>query len=480
METKFSPLDYLSVIRRRKFWLAGPIVLSIVTGWLLVKFLPKEYRSTTTLGVTAATVAPNIVGQQTPFDNMERLRVLSQQLKSETILSRVVKEEHLAGNNGGNDIAGAVGELRGNIDIKVPDPVTNTNEIRRLDTFIIAVGDSDPVRAQRVANRLGRVFVEETSKLRTERAEDTTAFISMQVAASQERINDLEGRLRKAKESYMGQLPEQTGANLATMGGLRQQIANDTTQVRSERDRLTVIERQIEAIDKNTVDEPIGGPADPAGSPAARVASLERELATAKTMYTDAHPEVSRIKEELAAAKKEVQVVAARPASDRMARLQRNPAYLQLAADREIARNRIRELEKDSADAQAQVARYQSRIDAAPMVEQQLTSIERDLNLEKQQYSELIAKQRAASMNANVERNRGGERFDVIETASLPSAPIKPIPLRVWLGSIIGGIVLGAGLTLLREYLDGSVHDERELRDEFELPILGSISHLPA
>jgi polysaccharide chain length determinant protein (PEP-CTERM system associated) len=475
--TKFSPLDYVSVIRRRKWWLAAPIALSLVTGFLLVKFLPKEYRSTTTLGVAAATLSPSIVGQSTPFDNQERLRALSQQLKSETILARVVNEEHLAS---GKDVSRAIGELRSDIDIKVPDPVATTNEIRRLDTFVISVADSDPDRAQRVANRLGRVFVDESSKLRTEHAEDTTAFISMQVAASQERINELEARLRRAKESYMGQLPEQTGANLATLGGLRQQVVSDATQIRTERDRLTIIERQIEAIDKNTVDEPAGGRTDPAGSPEVRVAALERELATAKTIYTDAFPEVTRIKDELAIAKREAQAAATRPAADRLARLQRNPAYLQLIADREVARGRIRELEKDSAETQGGIARYQSRIEAAPMVEQQLAAIERDYNLEKQQYSDLTSKQRAAAMNANVERNRSGERFEVLETASLPTSPLKPIPMRVWLGSIIAGLVLGAGLTLLREYFDGSVHDERELRDEFELPILGSISHLPA
>jgi capsular polysaccharide biosynthesis protein len=66
----------------------------------------------------------------------------------------------------------------------------------------------------------------------------------------------------------------------------------------------------------------------------------------------------------------------------------------------------------------------------------------------------------------------------VLEAASLPDVPLKPIPLRVWLGSIIAGLILGAGLTLLREYFDSSVHDERDLRDTLDVPILGSVARI--
>ena len=475
--TQLSPLDYLSVVSRRRWWLVTPLVLSAVAGGLLVKYLPKEYKSTTMLGVTAPLVSPTIVGQSTPFDNQERLRALSQQLVSTPILARVVDEEHLAAPGGADK---AIGDLRGRIDVKVPDPVAATSEPRRLDTFVVSVADSEPGRAQRIANRLGRAFVDESSKDRTARAEDTTAFMSKQVAASQMRINELEMRLRKAKEAYMGQLPEQTGANLATIGGLRQQVASDAAQTRTERDRLMLIDRQIEAIDKNTVDEPAVGRSDASASPDARVASLERELATARATYTEKHPEVQRIQEELTAAKKDADAARQQPGADRLARLQRNPAYLQLIGDREVGRGRIRDLERDTTETEASIARYQARVEAAPMVEQQLAEIERDYNLEKQQYSDLSSKERAASMAANVERNRGGERFEVLDEATFPTAPLKPIPLRVMLFSLLAGAVVGAGLTLLREYFDASVHNERELKDELELPILGSINHLPA
>jgi polysaccharide biosynthesis transport protein len=466
--THFSPLDYLSVIRRRRWWWITPIALSIVTGWLLVRFLPKEYKSSTTLGVTAPLVSPSIINQTTPFDNFERLRAIQQQLVSTPILSRVAREEHLAD----------VGLLRTAIDIKVPEPVANTNEVRRLDTFVVSYTDSDPQRAQRVANRLGRVFVDENSKVRAERAEDTTMFIGAQLMASQTRINDLEMRLRKAKESYMGQLPEQTGANLTTIAGLRAQMLSDATQIRGERDRLMLIDRQIEAIDKNTVDEPLPGRTEAIASPQLRVITLERELAAARASYTDKHPEVQRIQEELAYAKKEALAAQQQPQADRLARLQRNPGYLSLVGERDVTRSRIKDLERDQADSQAQIGRYQARVEAAPMVEQQLTNIQREYDLEKQQYNDLSAKQSTAAIAATVERNRSGERFEVLDTASLPTEPLKPLPLRVWLGSLLGGLIVGAGLTLLREYFDSSVHDERDLRETLDVPILGSIARI--
>jgi capsular polysaccharide biosynthesis protein len=44
--------------------------------------------------------------------------------------------------------------------------------------------------------------------------------------------------------------------------------------------------------------------------------------------------------------------------------------------------------------------------------------------------------------------------------------------------SILAGICLGAALTLGREYFDRSVHDVRELKDEFSLPVLGEVARI--
>ena len=475
-ETHVHALDYVSVVRRRKWWLIVPIALSIIVGLLLVRFLPKEYTSTATLGVAAPIVSPSLVNQSSLLDNQERMRALSQQLLSLPILARVVREEGL-GSGAPNDpkVAG----LRRRITITVPEPLAQTNEIRRLDTFIVAYGDADPARAQRITNRLATVFVDENSKFRAERAEDTSMFIAAQLRASQVRLADLEGRLRKSKEAYMGRLPEQTQANLQTLSGLRQQLEANATSLRSEQDRLSMIERQIDALRQGTADVlflPRGSEA--AMPPESRLLTLQRELAAARAVYTDKHPEIQRLEEEIANARKDALAERQRPESDRLAQLQLDPAYRQLTADREMSRLRIRELQRAASDAQRQIGTYQARVEAAPMVEQQLQTLQRDFDLEKQQYGDLSAKLHASTIAENVERNRSGEQFTIVYPASYPNEPTKPVPWRVMLIAVAAGIFLGGASSLGREYLDRSVHDVRELKDEFEVPVLGEVTRI--
>jgi len=479
-DTRVHALDYLSVVRRRKRWLIVPIVSSVVVGLLLVRFLPKEYRSSATLSVAAPDVSLSLVKEAQGLDNEERMRALTQQLLSPEILARVAKEEGLAG---GSSVESVVNKMRKRIEIAVPEPVAQTAEPRRLDAFVVSYTDAEPGRAQRVANRIATVFVDENAKTRTGRAESTSAFIQAQLHASETRLAELEGRLRKSKEIYMGQLPEQTQANLSTVNGLRQQLEANATALRGEQDRLSYIERQIDSMVKGSGDiliVPKAGaePTRLAQTPETRVMLLERQLADMRSMYTDKHPDVQALQQELAEARRDAVAAAKKPEGERISQLRMDPTYRQLVADREMSRMQIRERQRQDSDIRRQIAMYQARVERAPMVEQQLASVQRDFELEKVQYNELTAQLHRAQVAESVERNRRGEQFAVLYSASWPTEPVRPIPLRVMLISILAGICLGGALTLGREYLDRSVHSARDLKDEFQLPVLGEVARI--
>ena len=116
-----------------------------------------------------------------------------------------------------------------------------------------------PSATQRVAEKLAQVFVEEHSRSREVQAEGTTEFLSAQQRAAQDRIAELEKRLRTAKELHMGKLPEQTLANLQTLSGVRTQLESTSNNLRSELDRLTMLDRQLQQMKEGFYSAPHAG-----------------------------------------------------------------------------------------------------------------------------------------------------------------------------------------------------------------------------
>jgi polysaccharide chain length determinant protein (PEP-CTERM system associated) len=480
-EPRFDPLDYVSAFNRRKWWFIVPVALSILIGSLLVWKLPRIYQSSAVVAVSSPRVTPNLVSGAADVDRSERLRAISQQLLSRPVLERVVREEHL---DAGASTDSAVNMLRRNMSVAMSEGLTpgstaslSPEAKAALDSYQLIYQDSTPDAAQRILNRLANVFVDENNKLRASRAEDTSAFIGMQLEASQMRLSDIEARLRTAKESYMGRLPEQTNANLQMVSALQRQLESTATAMRGEQDRLSLIERQMQAIEQGMDVGPVGGTA-PAVSAQGRVIQLRSELASAQLNFTEKHPEVIRLRDELATAEKAAAAERSRPLADRMSILQANPDYKQLAKDRETTRLRIEELKRQQANATEQIRGYQNRVEAAPRVEQELASLQREYDLERKSYGDLVEKRQTAALQEDLQARQGGEQFSVLVPAGYPTEPFEPKPLRVMLMAIAAGLVFGAAGVMGREYMDRSVHDARGLRDEFELPVLAEIPRI--
>ena len=59
----FHPLDYVSVLRRRMWWFIAPVVLSVIVAAALVTWLPREYKTQATLGVSLPALSPDLLKQ---------------------------------------------------------------------------------------------------------------------------------------------------------------------------------------------------------------------------------------------------------------------------------------------------------------------------------------------------------------------------------------------------------------------------------
>jgi polysaccharide chain length determinant protein (PEP-CTERM system associated) len=477
-ERPFDPLDYVSVLRRRKWWLIVPIVASILVGLALVVLLPRVYLSQATIGVVAPTLSPELLRGVGSLDKGDRQRAISQQLLSPTVLQRVVREEKIQPDKPVDDVAGW---LRSNVEqnISVPSPIGKGSD-KQLDAIVLGYTDSDPQRAQRITNRLAYVFVEENSKKQIERSESTSEVLGQQLQTSEDRLTTLENQLRDKRQAYMGRLPEQANANVAMVNGLRSQFDSVSTQLRGEQDRLSMIESQLAAMSTGSGSEAMTASGLAAvHSAQARINELQQQLVQDRALgYTDKHPDVIRLQAEIKQASAELATARQQDPASREELLKTDPIYRQKAQERDATRLRIRDLQRDSARLQAQIAQYQGRVDSAPLVEQELASLQRDYDLEKVRYADLKKQHQQAQTAEEVARKQGGERFSVLYPASLPTSPIEPKPGLIMALAIVAGLVLGVGAAVGREFLDRSVHDARALQTEFEIPVLGEIPRI--
>jgi uncharacterized protein involved in exopolysaccharide biosynthesis len=158
--------------------------------------------------------------------------------------------------------------------------------------------------------------------------------------------------------------------------------------------------------------------------------------------------------------------------------LMADPLYRQKVTERDALKLRIAQLQRESAAARAQIAAYQRRVDSAPMVEQELASLNQSYDLEKTRVTDLSKRYQEALVAEDVARKQGGERFSILYPAYLPNRPESPDIFKVMLFAIVAGLGLGIAAVVGTEYLDRSIHDARALQTEFEIPVLGEIPRI--
>jgi succinoglycan biosynthesis transport protein ExoP len=365
--------------------------------------------------------------------------------------------------------------LRRRVEVKVPVPIGgNPRAERGIESFDLYFRDSNPDRTRRVTDRLANVFVEENSRQTTQRAENTVEVLGQQLRASQERLNQYEEQLRVKKERFMGRLPDQVTANLQTANGLRGQLDSISREMSLESNQLLMLESQLEQMRQGGAGAAMTSSGAAAISTAqARINQLNQQLVSARALgYTDKHPEVISLESEIAQARADL--ASAKRDTGGGSVLQADPLYQQKVAERNALKGRIQSLRQAETSIRQQISSYQNRIEAAPMVEQELAGVTREHDSERQRYNDLKTKYDAALLQGDITRQQGGERFSVLYSASRPELASMD-PLRMMLLAFGAGLVLGAVMLVGREFLDRSVHDARSLQSEFEIPVLGEI-----
>ena len=121
---------------------------------------------------------------------------------------------------------------------------------------------------------------------------------------------------------------------------------------------------------------------------------------------------------------------------------------------------------------------YVDIAESIPKQEQELARLVRDRQVNEDIYAMLLERLQTASISKQLESSENKTKFKIIEPARLPLTPVKPNKFKVdLLGLVLGGMA-GIGSVYLMEFNDKSFKKPEELKELFDLPVLGSISKI--
>jgi polysaccharide chain length determinant protein (PEP-CTERM system associated) len=434
---------------------AGILALSLAA----LAFLPKKYMSSALVLVESEKVPESFIPRVATRDASQRLEAVRPEILSRTRLERVLAETRPYPELSATQ---AVDKIRRSIFINLSGS----------DGFTISFHHRDPLKAQEVTDRLARLFIEETVKARAQQVEGAVDFLVTQVNEARTSLEAKDAALRAYKERHMGQLPEQLDANLATMEVYQREMQSLEESLLFAREKQESLAR---AVGRASAPRPAAALAAPPAP--SELDELGRQLVALRARYKDAHPDVASLRARMA--RLEARAAEARGEAPAPEAADAPDPSLDLAREQlASAALEVRKLEDRRADLQGRIGALRGNIESTPRTEQELATLTRDYKKLDENYTALLAKQLEAQMSGRLEQRWKGDRFRMLDPASLPDKPVFPKPpMFIALGLLLG-CAAGIGAALLAEYLDPTVKDGEVLQAVQEYPLLATIPHI--
>lgn len=488
---QIDPEWLLTVARRRVWFLVVPFVLFGLGAGIYAQLEPDRYRSTATVLVTPPQLQVASKGLGTMLPLRDRLRMLQQEILNRSRLERIVTDFDLYRDERQNGIMeDVIAAMRRDISVSDPVGASRRNE---GTSFTLSFTAEDARLSQRVAERLTALFIDENVRQRETIAEGTDQFLSAEVEAARQRLEETEQRLEAYKRQFGGQLPEHLQSNLSALQGVQLQIQALNESISRDRQELLQVERQLSDLQNagTTVTTSGDGPID---VPVAVATPHDEALATARAQLdglllrlTPSHPDVARqrrivaeLEERVNAAQLQRPLSPGSPVGRPTGRL--SQAEIRRQSQLVESQKRARQLAIDIQSKEAQIqsrqsqaGTYQARIDAAPGREVELISLTRDYETLRARYTQLLTRSEDAKVAANMERRQVTEQFRIVDPPRVPERPLNPNRLRTTgMGAAIG-LALGALLIGLLEYRDRTFRTEADIVAALALPVMAVV-----
>ena len=527
MNERMEMQDIKGILRRQKTLFLAAFLAIFILSVIIAFVLPPVFRSQSTILIEEQQIPQEFVRTTITSYVEERLQVITQQIMSRPKLLEIINQFNLYPEMRDRfTTEEIVQKMRDAINFEMINTEVMDRRTGRPTTatiaFSLAYEGKNPATVQKVANKLASLYLEANLKTREQRASNITMFLEQELKKLKEKIDEKESKISQFKQIHGQELPEYRSVNMQGLSRLNQKLDQIAMQIRSQQERKIYLEGQLANVDPllpmvteegKTVMNPrerlkylrlqlIGlqaqlsdkhpdvkkmkseiaeleakvGNTDDSREKIKQLRDSEGRLAVLKGKLGPKHPDVIKLKKEVGLLRTQVENLKSRTTVSTASKNNpENPAYISLKTQIASAEMEIRSLNQEKKQVEAKINHYQQLIDNTPLVEKEYNDLIRDQQADQLKYQEIMSKLMEAKVSQGMEESQQAERFTIIDPALTPERPAKPNRLAIVLIGFVLALGFGVGLAAVRESLNTSVKNTDELIRSTGLPVLGNI-----
>jgi succinoglycan biosynthesis transport protein ExoP len=449
-----TPGEYAQIVWRRKWLIILPaIAITVAVAWVVSR-LPNVYESTTLLIVRPSTIPGALVPTLSDVDLSMRINNIGQVVASRSSLEPLILKYDLyrAERQRGEAMESLVERMRKDIAVEVDK---SRNDV--TNAFKISYRERDPRKTQAVTAELAGKYVSAQTTATTQAGEQTAQFFEQQLAQAKGELDEVDKRRLEYMIKNVNNLPSQSQALIGQYTGLREQQKALIAEVGRMRDQRTALNNQLSDLQQQSENQKfeVIDQIDVKTTPGyvqlrQQKALLEAELATMLKTLRPANPDVQNKQAEIDAVKREMDDMVAEAEAKNQARIKRigeTPDLRITSLKSEIQRldSEIARQQSFLEQSNSQVAEIEQRINNVPGAEVALEALNRDYETKKAYYDDLLKKQQAANLSAQVASQAQGETIQVVDSANLPQSPVAPKRALLMGMGLALGLIVGLG-----------------------------------
>lgn len=345
--------------------------------------------------------------------------------------------------------------------------------------------DEIPARALKTTQSLLSIFME--SGLGEKRKDSQTAreFIDRQLKEYEQKLVESENRLKEFRLKNMSLLSGEKD-HFGKLDAVAQALRGARLGLREAEESRDALRRELNNPESGEepilVEEVIETTSPKLTELENRLSGLRKDLDELMRRFTEKHPDIITANKLIAQLEEQKKAELDKLNS---AHKSKKPSLSSTSTVKQQLQLSIAEADATAAGLRARVREYESQLaqlqansKVVPEIEAESAQLNRDYEVMRKQYSDLVARRESATLTGELESAGSLANFRIIDPPRVETKPSAPNRLLLLPIALAIAIVAGVAVSFMMSQIMPTIQDAAHLREISKRPVLGSISLL--